>query len=216
MRLGREALGRVCRELRQARLDRGLSLAEVAAAVGVSVAVASRIERERLPRVAFITLATYAAVVGLDLVVNTYAGPSVIRDQGHARLLDDFEAELHPSLRFPREVPFPNPGDQRAWDGMVIGPGWRFGIEAETAPTDAQALARRISLKLRDGNVDGVLLVLRDTRRSQDFLTAARGELASAFPVPARRALAGLRSGRRPEGNAIVVLHHRRKSTPTT
>ncbi len=70
-------------------------------------------------------------------------------------LLQDFRAGLHRSLAWSVEVPLPIPGDRRAWDGVIQGPGWRYGVEAETAPRDSQSLARRLSLKQRDGARDG-------------------------------------------------------------
>jgi hypothetical protein len=89
---------------------------------------------------------------------------------------------------------------------MVRGSGWRYGIEAETHPTDAQALARRLALKVRDGGVDGVLLVVGGTRHTRAFLAAAHDLLLPSFPVPGRRALELLRAGVDPGGSAIIVL----------
>jgi hypothetical protein len=89
---------------------------------------------------------------------------------------------------------------------MVRGPGWRYGTEAETHPTDAQALGRRTELKLRDGHVDGMLLVLPDTRYVRLFLTAAVDVLTPSFPVPGRRAIELLRAGIDPGGNSVIVL----------
>jgi transcriptional regulator with XRE-family HTH domain len=187
VRLGRLAIERIGREIRDARRDRGLSIDDVAAAAGISNAELSRIERHLSPRVPVITLARCAGAVGLDLTLRTYAGPHPIRDAAQADLLRDLRSLLHPKLRWSNEVPLPIPGDQRAWDGMILGKGWRFGVEAETSPADAQALARRLSLKIRDGEVDGLLLLVRDGRRSRDFLEAASGMLESLFPASPRR-----------------------------
>lgn len=214
-RLGRAALDRIGRELRVARVDRGLSCAAVGAAIRVSPAEVSRIERALSPRVPAATLARLAAVVGLDLVLSVYPGPAPIRDAAHARLLGDFRAIVHRSIRWAMEVPLPHPGDQRSWDAMLLGRSWRFGVEAETAPADAQALVRRLRLKERDGVVDGMLLVVRDTRRVRDFLAAGRDVLGLAFPIPARTALAGLRAGTPPTGNAVIVVPYGRR-TPIT
>lgn len=208
-RLGRQAVLRIGRELRDARTDRGLSIDSVAAAVGISNAEWSRIERGLSPNVPLVRLARCAAAVGLDLVVRAYPGSAPVRDMAHEALLEDVRAFLHPSLRWATEVPLPIPGDQRAWDGMILGPGWRFGVEAETSPADGQALARRISLKLRDGEVDGVLLVIRDERRAREFLRVAAPSLEGLFTIDARQVLAALRNGRRLSGNAIVLLRRR-------
>lgn len=205
-RLARTALERVGRELREARVDRGLSIDAAAAAVGISNAEWSRIERALSPRVPYVVLARCAAVVGLDLVARTYPGPAPLRDAPQAGLLAGFRQVLHPSLRWATEVPFPIPGDQRAWDGMIAGVDWRFGVEVETAPNDAQALARRLTLRLRDGDVDGLVLVVRDGPRIRDFLAGGEAVLRPLFPLSPRHALAALREGFRPPGNAIIPL----------
>jgi hypothetical protein len=93
-----------------------------------------------------------------------------------------------------------------AWDGLVRGVDWAYGAEAETHPTDGQALARRLELKKRDGAVDGVILILPATRHARLFLAAAGELLAPAFPVPGRRAIELLRAGVDPGGNSIVIV----------
>jgi transcriptional regulator with XRE-family HTH domain len=208
-RLGFAGLARLGQELREARLDRGLTVDAVGAAAGISNASVSRIERAKAPRVPFIVLAKVAAVIGLDLVVRTYPGGSPLRDAGHASLLADLRAWLHRSLRWATEVPLPGPGDQRAWDAMIIGSDWRLGVEAETRPRDAQALVRRVNLKQRDGAVDGVLLAVRDSRTTREFLREAVDELAATFPLPGTRALELLHAGVRPPNGAVVLLPRR-------
>jgi hypothetical protein len=146
------------------------------------------------------------SVVGLELSARAFPGGSPMRDAGHAALLGRFRTVLHPSLGWGVEVPLPRPGDQRAWDGLVRGSDWRYGAEAETHPTDGQALARRLELKARDGGVDGVILILPASRHARDFLAAAGDLLAPVFPVPGRRAIELLRAGVDPGGNTIVIL----------
>ena len=200
------ALARIGAELRHARVDRGLSTRAAAAAVGISNAEVSRIERGISARVPFVTLARFAAAVGTDLSARIYPGGAPVRDVAHVRLLADLRAVLHPTLRWSVEVPLPAPGDQRAWDALISGHDWRFGVEAETAPRDAQAVVRRLHLKARDGAVDGVILALRDTRVSREFMDAGGSELRSAFAFDSRRVFAALRTGRRPIGDAVVIV----------
>lgn len=212
-RLGGAALVRIGTELRQARIGAGLSIDQVAAALGISNAEVSRIERARSPKVPLVTLARFAAVVGLDLVSKLYPGLGPLRDAPQLELLGDFRVVLHPSLGWAIEVPLPNAGDQRAWDGTIRGPDWLFGAEAETAPRDAQALIRRLHLKVRDGGVDGVLLLVRDTRTVRSFLTETEAVLGPELPVRTREVFARLRAGARPDGSAIVVVPRRRLHT---
>jgi transcriptional regulator with XRE-family HTH domain len=204
--LGRRAVERTGAEIRLARVGAGLSIDTVAAAAGISNAEVSRLERALSPRVAVVSLAKVAAVVGLDLVVKTYPGGDPLRDAAQHRVLATFASHLNPALRWATEVPLPIAGDARAWDGLIAGRGWRFGVEVETQPNDQQGLIRRIRLKERDGQVDGVLLVLPDTRRTRVFLRAGSLELRAMFPGEGSATLARLRSGEAPEASSVVVV----------
>lgn len=207
---------RIGAELRFARMDRGLSLQLVADVLGTSPAQLSRIEHALAPRVPVAVVVEFATIVGLDLVIRTYPGPAALRDGAQVELLADFGARLHASLRWGVEVPLPIAGDQRAWDGMVAGTGWRYGVEVESLPRDAQALVRRLQLKERDGEVDGVLLVLPDTRRVRSFREAAAPELVRAFPILGPVALRKLQAGLDPGGSALILLpRHRPAMAPT-
>lgn len=201
-----QALARIGREVREARLDRGLTLASAGGAAGISLAEFSRIERGLAPRVPMVALARCATAVGLELSMRLFPGGSPVRDTAHVQLLADFRAYLHRSVRWATEVPLPIAGDKRAWDAVITGSGWRFGVEAETAPRDGQALNRRLQLKVRDGGTDGVILVLRDSRRTASFLRETADELLPNFPVPGRRAIELLAAAVDPGGNAIVIV----------
>lgn len=187
-------------------MDRGLSLRAVGHAVGLSESQVSRIERGIVEHVSVVDLARLHAVVGLDLSMKSYPSGQPIRDGAHVALLRDFRAHLHRSLRWAVEVPMPMPGDQRSWDALVAGQGWRYGVEAETAPRDSQSIARRTQLKQRDAQVDGVLLVLRRTVQTRRFLAEAAGHMRDAFPVEGVRALELLGAGVDPGGSAVIVL----------
>ena len=205
-RLGNASLRRLGDDLRIARVGLGLSIAHVAAAADISAAEVSRIERAASPKVPYLVVARLCGAVGLDLVSKTYPGGQAIRDAGHVALLADFACLLHPSLAWDTEVPLPIAGDQRAWDGMIRGAGWRFAAEAETAPSDGQALVRRLQLKLRDGEVDGLILLVRDTRTTRLFLDATEPQLRAMFPMSTRTILGALRRGAPPPGNGVVVV----------
>lgn len=193
-------------EVRIARQDRGLTLAEVGAAVGASASTLSRLERGVLEHVDVMLLARACAVVGLDLSMRTYPGGEPIRDAAHVELLRDFRRLMHPSIDWAAEVPLPGTGDQRAWDAFLRGRGWTYGVEAETAPSDGQATIRRLALKERDGAVDGVLLLVRDTHRTKAFLREIVDVVGSTYPVSGPRALELLAVGADPGGNAIITL----------
>lgn len=203
---GKAIVADLARELRDARLDRGLSQEAVARAAGLSAPQVSRIERGAAPSASIEQLARLLAVVGLELSARAYPAGSPLRDAAHVTLLGRFRARLHRSLGWRTEVPLGLPGDRRAWDAVVRGPGWRFGVEAETRPRDVQALVRRISLKARDDRVDGVLLVLADTRSDRAFVRAAGDALTARFPTDAGRVIEMLGVGFRPDGDALILL----------
>lgn len=196
----------VLEELRNARLDRGLGGGDVARAVGLSPAQYSRIERGRAESLSKEQASRLLAAVGLELSVRTYPRSEPIRDAAHAALLGRFRARLHGALRFRTEVPFPSPGDRRAWDAVVQGPGWRLGVEAETRPRDRQGLERRLALKLRDGDVTNIVLLLLDSRHNRDFMRAHGDIFEERFSVTGPAALKQLGAGLEPAGNSIVML----------
>ena len=193
-------------EIRNARVASGLSLEDVGHAVKLSYSQVGRIERAEHPSVSVVQLATIGSVVGLDLNVRFYPGGSPLRDAAHIALLERFRLRLSPELTFRTEVPLPGPGDQRAWDGMVFGAGDPAGVEAETRLSDVQALERRIALKVRDGGVSRVILVVAATRGNRLASREAAPSLEIAFPVPGRVAIQALAGGRDPGGSAIVLL----------
>jgi transcriptional regulator with XRE-family HTH domain len=216
-RLGRASIARIGQDIRDARQDRGLPIQAVAGATGLSPSEVSRIERGRVAGVPLLTLSRLSGAVGLDLVTREYPGPRPIRDASQAELLGGFRDRLHRSIRWATEVPLPIRGDQRAWDAVITGylttsgeraPGgtWRYGIEAETSPRDAQALLRRTQLKHRDGGLDGFLIVMPDSRHTRTFCRAASVEISEACPISGARALELLRAGLDPGGNAVILL----------
>src|SRR5262245_52927412 len=192
---GRAAAATILTELRVARIDRGLSGVDVARAVGVSPAQYSRIERGMAGPLTIERASMLLAVVGLQLAVRAHPGGEPLRDRAHVALLDRLRTALHRSLRFQTEVPFPTVSDFRAWDAVITGPGWRHGVEAETRPTDRQALERRLALKLRDGDVGSLSLVLLDSRHNRDFVRAHRNVFVEQFPMAGSRALELLAAG---------------------
>lgn len=104
------------------------------------------------------------------------------------------------------EVPFPTPGDRRAWDGYAALHGRRAGCEAETRPRDTQALERRLALKARDGSVDVLILVVADTPGNRRLLDAHREVLRGLLPLDTRQVLGAFRRGALPDRSGLVVL----------
>ena len=97
-------------------------------------------------------------------------------------------------------------GDQRSYDAVLESDGARIAVEAETRLRDVQALLRRLELKLRDGDVTRLIVVVRDTRTNRAALRAADVVVRAAYPLASRRVIAALRRGRDPGANGIVVV----------
>jgi hypothetical protein len=165
-----------------------------------------RIEHARSPDATLRALHEFAAIVGLDLSARLYPGGQPHRDAPQGSLLERLHVRLHPSLLWNLEVPMPDPRDQRAWDAMIRGREWRQAVEAETGPRDGQALARRIALKKRDSDVDGVILLLPRTVRTREFLAQFGSLLAGDYPIDGKVMLQRLAAGQNPGGSGIVIL----------
>ena len=154
-------------------------------------------------------LSTLLAIVGLELAARAFpANGDALRDSGQARLLNRLLAQIARSLGWGTEVPLPIPGDRRAWDATITATdrSWRYGVEAEARPSDGQATLRRLTLKQRDGGMDGIVLLLPDTRQTRAFLREFGPLLRGTFVVPGATALRRLAAGQDPGGSTIIVL----------
>jgi hypothetical protein len=207
-RLARQDRAAIGVEIRRARSRGGRPLSVVGPLSGMSASQAGRIERGTLASVSVDQLARLGAVVGLDVRVRAYPGPDPALDAAQLRLLGRFRARLHPDLVLRTEVPLPRAGDQRAFDG-AIGPlddRGLIAVEALARIGDVQAEHRRIHLKLRDAEVDTVILLVADTRHNRSVLDAAGSLLAADYPVSARDALRALAEGQHPGGSSIIRI----------
>jgi transcriptional regulator with XRE-family HTH domain len=208
---GRTLVQQLCRELEEARLDRGLSYATLGRALGLTGQQVGRICRGQSPEIAIVRIAQLYALVGLDLSARGFASGQPLRDAGHVALLNRFKARLGFGLSWRTEVPIASASidgrrDFRAWDAVVGGVGWEIGIEAETHVRDLQALERRLALKQRDGDMPVLILVLGDTRHHRELMSGAGMALRSAFPTTARAALRCLGRAESPASNAVVLV----------
>ena len=204
--LGERALAELGREIHEARLAGGLSQEEVGRAMGLSAARISLIERGRVPNVPFMHLPRIMAVLGLQLSARAYPVGQPLRDVTHLILLAALRSRIPAGTSWRTEVPLPVTGDKRAWDAVIGTGSAAIGVEAETRLHDVQALERRINLKKRDGGLDRVILLLRNTRWNRSVVQGDNAGLRLAFPVPGETALVALAAGRDPGGDAIILL----------
>jgi transcriptional regulator with XRE-family HTH domain len=205
-RLAGRALLLIGEELREARIQAGLTQRELSAIVGISPAEISRIERGRSPHIAYETLVLLGSALGLDIPLRAYPNGAPVRDAPQLALLARFRDLLPTGHRHRTEVPLGIAGDLRAWDEVIDGRGWSLPVEAETRVRDVQALLRRLALKCHDARVQTMLLVVADTRHNRHVLRLAAADFAAAFPVRGRDALAALRRGEKPAGSAILLV----------
>ena len=203
-RIAEEDESRVRADIARSRRRAGLSQATVGRACGLSRSAVARTENGTR-RATLAELACLGAAVGLDVRLRAFPAGDPIRDAGQLRLLERLRRELHPRLRWSTEVPLPIPGDMRAWDAVIKGDRWVLGVEAETVVDDIQALERRLSLKVRDGQIDCVILLVADTPRNRRALLAAHEAFAD-LPLRTRSLLGPLRNGRYPGASGIVVI----------
>ncbi len=206
---------RIGEEVRRARVTHGLSQSAVARAARCSQSAVHRVEQATFHG----PLGTWARIcraVGLDLRASVFPSGDAVRDTAHLTLLEDLHALIAASVVWETEVPLPRPGDPRSWDALLqVGRG-RIGVEAETRPTDVQELTRRTMAKQRDGGVDCVILLLRDTRHVRRLLHEHGELIGTSFSLDSAAALAALASGRMPSRNSIVLLPSRRATTAAT
>jgi transcriptional regulator with XRE-family HTH domain len=205
-RQARRVLTTVREEFRETRLRAGLTQRQVGAAIAISHAEVSRIERGMATRVPYETLVTMGAVLGYDVPLRAFPSGDPIRDAAQLALLAKLRALLPAPLTWRTEVPLDIPGDRRAWDALIGGPDRRVPVDAESRLRDVQACTRRVALKRRDDGSDVVILLVADTRHNRRVLRLAAPDLAGEFRTTGRAALDSLRNGERPLGSAIVVL----------
>jgi transcriptional regulator with XRE-family HTH domain len=194
-------------ELRDGRLDRGLSQRTVAQAAGVSASQLGRLERGETARPTLDQLCRVACALGLDPSLRLFPAGPPVRDAGQLAVLNRFEALLASPLRMLREIGLPHAGDQRAWDGMTVGGSEPFFEDAETRLRDIQAVSRRVELKLRDdprGRI--VILVVARTAHNRRVLAIHREALRAQFPLDGAAIARALRRGEAPSASGIIML----------
>ena len=191
-------------DLRTARRLAGVTQATVAAAVGCSDSEISRREHGRSrPRVE--QLVAHAAVVGLRISVTAYPVGGGVRDAAQLRYLARFLDRVSPSFRRELEASIPLPGDLRAVDAVLRGPGVLIAVEMITRLSDVQAQLRAARLKARDIGATRLVVAVAATRANRRALAEARGSLLGSFELDARLVMAALARGQQPERDALIL-----------
>jgi transcriptional regulator with XRE-family HTH domain len=205
IRRARSLAHSIGQELLEARLVLGLSQEMVARAAGLHQSRVSRTERGALPLPRIDELARHCAVLGHELSARPFPVGSPVRDAAQRDLLTGMESLVSDSFRWRFEVGVDIPGDKRAWDAWLDGPG-DVAIDAETRLRDIQALQRRLELKWRDSGSPRLVLVVSATRHNRQVVREHRTALATALPLDSREVLAALRAGEVPRANGIAFV----------
>jgi transcriptional regulator with XRE-family HTH domain len=192
--------------IRNARLAAGLRLADVARAIGKSVAWVSRVERGMVATVTVDELVLLSAAVGLKLWVSNFAAARAIRDAPQLDLLRRFRARVGELWSWSYEVIVPIARDQRAADAVIRCDAVVIMIEAFTRLADAQAQLRSVLLKSRDMGIGRVIVVVAATPANRRALLAAADVISTSFPLGTRAVLNALSAARDPGANGIVVI----------
>lgn len=210
-----EITARLASELREARLNLGLSQVEAARRVGIDRAQWSRIERHEQRRVPLDLAVRLAAAVNLDLVVKVYASDHETRDAAQIRLLQDLRRLLGPDWVWRYEVRVGRAPDQRSWDAVARHrvTGLVIRVEGETRLRDVQATLRKIEGK-RTADPGRVLLAVRSSRDNRGTVQLAGDVLRAQFPADPRTALAQLRAGFDPGADLMVMVDWLRRAEP--
>lgn len=200
-------VARLARELREARLESGLSLEAAARVAGMSPAQLGRLERGEIEEPTVAQLARAWSPYGFRLSAREFRVGSPVRDRAQLALLDRFEACLAEPLRLRREVPIPTQGDPRTWDGMIEGAGDPFFMEGESRIRDVQAVERKLRLRLRDDpRASVIILVATRSAHNRRVLALHRETLRDLLPLDGAAVIRALRTGMRPSASGIVLL----------
>jgi transcriptional regulator with XRE-family HTH domain len=202
-RLAQEA----ARDIHDARIAAGSSLAAAARRAGMSPSQLGRIERAALDRPTLDQLARAARAVGLRVSLRLYPSGAQLRDDGQLAVLGRFAALLGRGLAMAREVGLPHSGDLRAWDGRITDGNHTASVECIVRLADLQAQARAIELKRRDDPGAGsVILVIGRSAHNRAALAAHREALRVQFPLDGAAIARHLRSGHVPSEGGIIML----------
>lgn len=196
---------RIADDLSNARLGGGLSIREIARAVGVSPARIDRAMRGDPSAMTIDLVARIAPAVGLQMATSLHPNGDPVRDGAHLALLARFRQRLHPIVTWRTEVPMPIAGDLRAGDGVIEAAFGAALVEAETKLTDFQAVERKARLKQRDLGAERLILLVADTPNNRRVI-ALHPDLRERFPIGTRHALAALSRGADPGGDCLVIL----------
>ncbi|HEY3333882.1 MAG TPA: helix-turn-helix transcriptional regulator [Candidatus Limnocylindrales bacterium] len=207
-------------EIGRIRLEAGLSMRELGAAIGIDPGHLSRVEAGDRD-VSVRTLVAVAAACGHDASIKCFpsSGPRV-RDRHQVRMLEALLREAHPRWQAQLEVPVYRPVRgvidivlvDRETDNLVAGEGHSAlsAVDAQVrwARQKVDALPSAIGWPWSSSPMPSRtmrLLVLRDTQAMRALVQAVPATFASAYPAGYEDAIDALTGSGRPwPGDALL------------
>ena len=206
---GRRIQLELCAELRNARLARGLSQADVARALGVSHARISRARAGARQGSRHLGPCSPRRRGRAPSHIRFFPAGGGLRDAAQLDLLRRFRARIGDRWSWQLEAPLNIAGDLRAFDAAARREeALRIAVEAITRLRDAQAQLRAATLKQRDGKGGRLVLLVKKSERTGEPSRSA----ATSWPrVPAlhpchARSAGARRRPRRQRDRAALAL----------
>ena len=203
-------LARTIGELRDARINLGVSQGALAAEVGCTASNIWRLEALEYREVALVRLSEIASVLGYELALTVHPIGDGMRDKGQQAIAERFRALLSDAWQLTTEQLLPMPGDRRSWDLFVrlvgVSEGGRVGVDIESRVHDVQMLVRRTRERERDGGADRILIVLSDSAANRRLAPQLREALGPSYATSPRVLLRQLREGKPLTGSGLLMI----------
>ncbi|MEP6807617.1 MAG: helix-turn-helix domain-containing protein [Chloroflexota bacterium] len=203
---GRRLQSELGREVRDARIARGLRQTDVARSLGISHASVGRLERGELRNVGLAALSRLGATVGLRLHARFYPAGGGLRDAAQLALLRRLRSRISNLWNWQLEAPLNIQGDLRAFDAVLRNSTATVAIEAITRLRDAQGQLRAATIKQREGGIERLVILLTASHANRRALATAQDVLTTAYPLGTKATLSALAAGQDPGANGIVLL----------
>ena len=209
-RRGKMLVARAVGDLRTAREDGNVSLAQLAAEVGSSASAVSRFERLELEDIGVVRLSEIASALGYEISLGVHPTGDPLRDKAQLAIGRRFDALLGPAWKVLNEVLLPEPGDRRSWDKVIRLVGsespYAVGVDVESRIRDVQALVRRTRERETDHRVQQILLVLADSATNRRLVGQLVDNLGDAYRTPMREIRRDLKRGVPLGGSGVLLI----------
>jgi transcriptional regulator with XRE-family HTH domain len=203
--------GNIGREVLLARTNLGFSRRKASRLAGVSQATQARVERGD-PSVAISTACRVAAAVGLKVWAKAFpVGQPTLRDSGQLRVAEYLRGVAHVSFKVVLELAL---AGVRSADLVFFSPIEIIHAEIERHLADWQAqfraaTAKRDELAAHHQRPVRLVMVIEDTVRNRDAVSAHESLIRAALPAGSREVMRALRGGKALGRDGILWVRSR-------